>query len=448
MDGPGGAGVEHAGACSDFEHFRLGYPAQEYNLYVHPTDRFKTTTLRLYLHTALCEEEAARTALVPALLRRGCRRYPSLRAMTRALDDLYGAQLDADVLKIGERQLVFLSLDLAGDRYVGGEDLLPQGLGFLQCLLREPLGDDGSFPDELVAQEAAHLVHAVASLADDKLHYAIERCFRLMCDGEPFGVYEYGTVEALRAVTGPGLRLHLDQLLEASPADLFVVGDVDPHVTARLVASQLTLPRGEIRHLPPIEAQPTRRAVQRVVESLPGDAALQGELILGYRSRIRMRDPLAPALLLLDDLMGGGPSSRLFRLLREEQQLMYSISSFLVKSKGLWMVVASVADDAREVVEATVTRELERIAAGQLEDEELDTARRQVLSQLRTVDDAPGRKISFLLGRLINDRVATPLQVEAELQDVTRSQVIRAAGSLQLDTVYFLAPETPGEVEA
>ena len=440
--------MELAGACGDFEHFRLGTPAEGYNLYVHSTDRFKTTTLRLYLHGPLSEEEAALTALVPAMLRRGCRRYPSLRAMTRVLDDLYGAQLDADVLKIGERHLVFLSMDLAADRYVGGESLLPRGVALVRSVLLEPLGDDGSFPELLVAQEAAHLMHAVASLPDDKLHFAIERCFQVMCAGEPFGVYEYGTVKSLQAVTADGLRDHLDLLLGTAPADLFIVGDVDPAATACLIQEQLPLPRGEVRPLQMTRAEPAQAPVRRVVESLPGDTGLQGELVLGYRSRIRMRDPLAPALLLLDDLMGGGPSSRLFRLLREEQQLMYSISSFLVKSKGLWMVVASVAEDARDVVEATVARELERIAAGQLDDEELDMARRQVLSQIRTVDDAPGRKISFLLGRLINDRVATPTEVEGELRDVTRNQVISAAASLQLDTVYFLVPEGPVEVEA
>jgi predicted Zn-dependent peptidase len=264
-----------------------------------------------------------------------------------------------------------------------------------------------------------------------------------MCSGEPFGVYEYGTLESIEAVTPARLGEQHLRLLGTAPVDVFAVGDLDPPTTARLIHEMLPLPRASLRVPPEVEALPARNPARRLAEFLPWDAGPQGELVIGYRTRIRMRDPLSPALIVLDDLMGGGPSSRLFRILREEQQLMYSISSFLVKSKGLWMVVASVEPHAREVVERTVQEELDRIAGGEIDETELDAARRQVLSQVRTINDAPGRKISFLLGRLINQRVATPDEVEAEFRDVTRAEVVAAAGALRLDTSYFLASAPP-----
>jgi hypothetical protein len=57
---------------------------------------------------------------------------------------------------------------------------------------------------------------------------------------------------------------------------------------------------------------------------------------------------------------------------------------------------------------------------------------------VRTIDDGPGKKISFMLGRLINGRVATPLQAEHEFNHVTAAELSAAAATIRLDTSYFL----------
>ena len=68
--------------------------------------RFKQGCLSIQLLRPMCREESAMNAILPAVLMRGCRQYPDLRAITHRLDDLYGAAVSALVRRMGDIQTV------------------------------------------------------------------------------------------------------------------------------------------------------------------------------------------------------------------------------------------------------------------------------------------------------------------------------------------------------
>ena len=97
----------------DFHAFE---PSEGFRVYVHPTKKFKSTVVRLYVHQPL-GDDITPLALLPFVLRRGCRRYPTMRKITAFLDDLFGASMSVDVLKIGERQVMVFRFDGINDRF-------------------------------------------------------------------------------------------------------------------------------------------------------------------------------------------------------------------------------------------------------------------------------------------------------------------------------------------
>ena len=55
--------------------------------------RFKQGCLSVQFLLPLCRQDAALNALVPSVLLRGSRSLPDLRAVTAALDELYGSSI-------------------------------------------------------------------------------------------------------------------------------------------------------------------------------------------------------------------------------------------------------------------------------------------------------------------------------------------------------------------
>ena len=66
------------------------------------TDKFKTACLSVSLLTQLKRETAAMNALLPQVLRRGTTRYGDMEAISRRLDELYGAAIEPVVRRFGE----------------------------------------------------------------------------------------------------------------------------------------------------------------------------------------------------------------------------------------------------------------------------------------------------------------------------------------------------------
>ena len=114
-------------------------------------DRFKHGCLSLQLLRPMQEEEAAMNALLPAVLLRGCRAYPDLRAITLRLDDLYGAGVGALVRRVGDWQTTGFYCSFTEDRYAMPGDAILQPLTrFVRQLLLEPLTENGVFREDFV----------------------------------------------------------------------------------------------------------------------------------------------------------------------------------------------------------------------------------------------------------------------------------------------------------
>src|SRR5258706_12059322 len=174
-------------------------------LWVLPDKRFKNVSVRAWLHRPL-DQRATETALLPAVLRRGCRRQPTLARIAAFLENLYGASYGADVSKSGERHLLSFSLDVVNDRFVPrGGKVLGEGARFLSRLLNQPVRQGKGLNRAYVDGEKENLKRLIEALVNDRASYAYERCVRIMCEGEPFARYEYGRVEDLPSIGAESL---------------------------------------------------------------------------------------------------------------------------------------------------------------------------------------------------------------------------------------------------
>src|SRR5690625_4076617 len=98
-----------------FQQFDLG-PGMR--LLVAPTSKFKRTREMAIVHDELDPNRASQGTLLPFVQKRGTAQYPTGMALERAAGDLYDAQLLGGIHKVGDRQLIAYSLDVASDQAV------------------------------------------------------------------------------------------------------------------------------------------------------------------------------------------------------------------------------------------------------------------------------------------------------------------------------------------
>lgn len=410
-----------------------------------PIQKFKTISMGLFLHQELAPEVAASNALLPAVLEQGSRLYPDYLTLQRELENLYGAELDTDIIKSGERHILAFTLEMAHNRYLGENDrLLRKGMSVLGSVVSDPLVVDGSFREDYVAQEKTQLIKDIKALLNDKAAYALERCLALMCAEERFGINKLGRIDDYRAISADRLYSYYQDLFLHNPIDFYVIGDLEEEEVVNAAGDLFNFTRNvEGKTLPKTEIM---QQVSEVKFSEEAMTVNQAKLVLGFRTYTGYQDELYCSLLVYNGVLGGFPHSKLFMKVREEAGLAYYINTRLERHKGLMVMTAGINYADHQKVREIIDRQLEDMASGKISDAELDNTRRGLINQLRSQQDSPNQLIAVHLDGSVGGKTYTIEEISVGIDAVGREEVMAVAERVKLDTVYLLRPRE-GEME-
>ena len=415
-----------------------GYVGPGVQLTAVQTKKFKSSTLAVRFLTPLSEEDASRNALVPMVLRRGTVEHPDLESLSAALDELYGGSLEPLVRKKGETQCVGFAGSFLDDAYaLEGEKVLEPAAELMAEVLLKPYTQDGAFCPDYTRQEKDNLIDRIRAQVNDKRQYAQIRVVAEMCGDEPFGVDRLGSEASAQAIDAKALWEQYQKLLRTARVELYYCGSADPErVQAAFAPIVNGLPEGGERMA---VVRPAKKKApkhpRRVEESLD---VTQGKLAMGFRTNADAWDEQYPALTLVNAIYGGTTTSKLFMNVREKLSLCYYASSGLMKYKDVMLVSSGVEFDKVGQAEGEILSQLYKCQTGDFSDDEMEWARRSVVSTLLTTLDAQSRLEDYWLGQAAAGLSEGPDQLAARVEKVTREEAVAAAQDLILDTVYFL----------
>ena len=403
------------------------------------TNKFKSAYLSLTLLTPLDRETAGANALIPSVLRRGTAVHPDLESLSAALDELYGGAVEPMVRKKGECQCVGFAASFLDDAYtLKGEQILEGAAALLGELLLNPYTQEGCFCPDYTAGEKANLLDRIRGQINDKRTYALHRLTQIMCPEEAFGVDKLGEASLVEQITPQSLWQRYQQLMETAAVEVYYCGSARPErVEQALRAALAPLPVREDRQVPDclvaIHGRPQPQVVEEALD------VTQGKLAMGFRTGgITCWEEDYPALTMCNAIFGGTTLSKLFMNVREKLSLCYYASSVMEKMKGLVLVSSGIEFDKYQTARDEILAQLEAIRRGEIQDWELEGARRTLISgHLSTLDDQ-GRQEEFWLGQAAAGLDTTIEELCAQFESVTREQVAAAAQKLELDTIYFL----------
>ena len=214
------------------------------------------------------------------------------------------------------------------------------------------------------------------------------------------------------------------------------MGSLSPAaVTKVLQAALAELPRAEVFVPVGTTPAPQARPVQENTERLD---VTQGKLSLGFFTDITAKDPRYPALVLAATVFGGGATSKLFTNVREKMSLCYYARASFEKFKVVLSVSSGVEFSKLETAKTEILRQLEACKAGDITDDELESARGYLVSDLKIAMDSPGRLDDYYMGQILLEQDGTMQDLASAIARVTKQEAADAIQALRLDTIYAL----------
>lgn len=406
------------------------------------TARFATTYCRVLLARDLGAEAAA-TAVLAAVMESAAERWPTRRALAERLADLYGATLRVGVGRLGQRQVLSAALEWPTSRALGGGAGVEAGLEVLGQVWRCPVGAAGGALDPgLVATEVRNHRRLLEAARDDKPAYALRRAVELSTPGEAFARDPNGTLEQLAAVTPAGLAALHARLLRTAPLDVYLVGDVDGREAERLVRRHLLPARAARPRRPPpvvnLGEAPARPRVRH-----EADAIAQARAVLTWRGRVRPDASAGAAAEVLASVLGGGPWSRLFKVVREELGLCYHAEAGWWPAAGLLVVQTGVDPAAEPAARRAIQRLAAEVFQGRLDPEAVHALGAAAERQVDQLRDSPRALLGWQLSREALGLVPDPARWLADLRAVGPPAVRAVGRRLRPAARFVLGPRAP-----
>lgn len=409
--------------------------------------RFKTNLLTLNLVVPLSRETVTENALIPIVLEKCWEEAPTNREFARQLNKLYGASVNYGIMKMGNSQVLTLSFASIDSRYaLAGENLMEEGARTLLGMLFQPVKKDGMLEPENLSLQVQYLIDSIKADINEKRSYAIGQTVKKMFEGQPGGLPRLGFVEDAEKITPASATAAYERILREARVEILHVGMGDPSSAKERFRKEFSSRNRQPVPTLPLTLTKAPDAPQEILEEKPVN---QAKLCLGFQTGVDAHSPMLSAMRLMNAVLGGCTTSKLFVNVREKRSLCYYCSSRIDRTRGILLIDSGVDRDKAEETKAAILEELDAVRRGDFTDEELEFARLSLLNSYRSVGDSTYSLDSFYLTQTLLGIEETPEQQGEKLLAVTREQVMEAASMAKLHVVYLLAgPENQekGEV--
>lgn len=398
------------------------------------TDKFKTNMVGVFFSTPMTLENASINALIPAVLRRGTNNYPTMKEISKKLEELYGAKFDCGISKKGENQVIRFYGEIVNKKFVDEKnDIFSEFVDVIKDVIFNPILENGMFKEEYVKQEKEQVKDIIESRKNDKVQYALERCYEIMFDGEPYGVSEFGTTESVEKTSNKELIEAYYNMLKNYQVDIVLAGDITQEEFKNIVAKFNFEPREELK----IKSAEIVH-VDKVKNTTEEFDINQGKLSLGFRVNIDVNTDDYYKMLVYNGILGGGVQSKLFQNVREKNSLAYYSFSRFEKIKTVMGISSGIEIKNYQKALDTILEQIEDMKKGNISEYEYNTTIKTLENSLNSMRDEQAQMLDFNYTQILTGNNRTLEDIIEAIHKVTIDDVIKIADKIELDTIYFM----------
>ena len=405
-------------------------------LHVLNTDKFKTNLVAVFLTTKLERETVTANALISAVLRRGSNTLKTQEEISKQLEELYGASFDCGIDKTGDNQVLKFYIETVNDAFLpqSNENLLKKSIENLLDIILNPLVENNAFKKEYVEQEKSNMKQRIAGRIDNKRRYALDRCIEEMYKGKTFGLYRFGYVEDIDNINEVSLYERYKQLIDQCKIDIFISGNVNEEVENIIVENQ-NVKKLEERE-PSYNTESEKNTVKQG-EKIEKMDVMQGKLVVGLDVNSQNEDEKYNVMI-YNTILGGSANSKIFQNVREKANLAYEASSRYFRYKDNIFVNCGIEISNYEKALNLIKEQLEDMKNGDFTEEEVENAKKAIISSIKTIDDEQDTSITYYFGQEMSGNQKSVDDYIERIGKVNKEDVIQVANKVEINTIYFL----------
>lgn len=403
------------------------------------TEKYKTNLITIFLSVPLNRETVTYNALITSILRLGTKKDQTQEEISKKLEDMYGAEFNCGVEKIGDNQLLKFYIEVLNDEFLlQKENLLEKAMELIFDVVFNPVTENGGFLEQYVNTEKVNLKNIIESKINDKEQYAFDRCIEEMYKEQSYSIYKYGYVEDIDNIDGKDLYSKYKEMLNTAKIDIYLSGRYNEYEAENIVQNNENIKGLQARNIDNIINREIPKKVSEkeiVIEEKMN--VTQGKLVLGLDIDDNSRDSKY-TMGIYNVILGASATSKLFQNVREKASLAYTARSSYIRQKNNIYINCGIEIGNYEKTIPIIYEQLDAMKKGDFTEEELESAKRTMISAVNAIQDEQDAEITYFIAQELTANEPDYEEYINKINEVTKEQVQNIANKITVNTIYFL----------
>ena len=406
-------------------------------IHIIENEKFKTNLVAVFLSMPITRENVTKNSLLSAVLRRGSMNMPTSTDINKQLEEMYGASFDNGLDKTGDNDILKFYMETINDNFIpqNDENMLKTSVEKLLEIVFNPLIKNEKFNEEYIKQEKDNIKRIIEGKADNKARYAFDRCIEEMYKNKPYGLYKYGYIEDLENLDAKNLYEYYQKMISECKIDIFVSGKLNQN-TLTIIENNENLQKLNEREVKIINGIEKKEKVEEkeVIEEMD---VTQGKVVIGMNLNLENEEQKYDAIL-YNAILGGSASSKMFQEVREKASLAYTASSSYVRYKSNIFIRCGIEIKNYKKAIEIIKKQLEDMKNGIFTDEDIENAKKGIISSIKSIDDEQDTEITYFFGQELTNNKITLEEYIQKIQNISKENIIKIAKLTHINTIYFL----------
>lgn len=405
-----------------------------YNLHFIKTDIFKTITMKVIFHTPIIKEDITKRNILSDILLQSTKEYKTRRDLTIKSEDLYAADIYTSNQRVGNYIMTSFILQTLNDKYTE-ENNFEESIKFLHEIIFNPDVEEERFKEDKLELVKSNATLALNSIKEDAANYSLIRMSEAYDKTSPISYRMTGYLEDLDKITEENLYEYYERMLDNDYVDIFILGDINEKELLPIIKKYFKFKKVKKRkasyYLPNKKPRKRRLFAKETTKNSQSKLAIACPItkMTDYEKNY--------SLLLANIILGGTGDSKLFKEVREENSLCYTIRSNYNRLDNLMVINAGIDNVNFDKAVELITKNIQDMKKGKFTDSDINVAKEFYKTSAESLMESPSRIINEVLTEEILG--VEPLSERVrKIEKVTKKDIMRACKKINMDTVFLL----------
>ena len=416
------------------------YKTNTYNIYTVKTNKFKTCHMEIVFRNNIKRNEITKRSLITELLVENSLEFNTRKKMITELENLYNSYFYGVTNRVGSTVLTSFCFDFINPKLV--DEKIDSFIKFPIKSILYPNVTNNEFDVTTFLYVKERVKKDIECIVVDPKNYSIDKLLNVMCEDSASSININGYLSDLNDINNSNIFDYYKSMLMHDYVDIYIIGDIDMDNVVDIIKNNFKLNVFK-NHNVSYEVVNKQVKKERIVyDSID---CSQENICIGLNIRDINRFEKNYVSNIYNMILGGGSlDTKLYEKLRNENSLCYNCVSLYQKFDGLFLLHTAINKENEKLAINLMKSALDDMKNGNVTLEEIENAKKAIITSLNMSFDNPGRIIDNYLFKNLFDLDDLDIRIK-EYNKVSKSDIVNFAKKVSINTILCLKDDENGK---